>query len=220
MKKLCLAVLFLSVFSAGISAETKSKIDEILLNMENADANIKTVRFNIYQEINYTLTKEKQIVEGEIAFKKPENFYFKQTKPMEQIINANGRKIWIYTPAYNQLMVDSWKNWLKNGFVPSSLLSFSNDWKEMKNNYTFEYLGDEDNCFIIGLTPSKESAASSWKMNIWIDSKLFVPKKVKLFAENIEITTNTSEYVVNGKIDDSLFHFKIPKGVEPVKMNQ
>ncbi|MBN1622583.1 MAG: outer membrane lipoprotein carrier protein LolA [Endomicrobiales bacterium] len=213
-------LLFISPLNYSYTKEIS--IDDILSRLENEDKKIESVRFSFHQEIQYTLTKEKQVTTGEVAFKKPDNLYLKQDKPVEQIFISDGKKIWIYTPQYGQLVVDSWKKWLKSGFVPSSIISFSSDWSELQKNYDFSYIGSEGNFYIILLKPNIKSKEmfnpEKWQLKLWIDSKDLVPYKVSLEGENVSIITKTRDYKINPELNKNMFEFKKPKGVETIEM--
>jgi len=93
------------------------KLDDILAGLEKNDQSMENVQFTYEQEISYTLTNEVQRNSGQMIFSKPEYFYFKQDKPLEQIIVSNGKKVWIYTPSYKQVIVDAWSRWINSGVL-------------------------------------------------------------------------------------------------------
>ena len=41
----------------------------------------------------------------------PDSIRIRQKNPVDQTIVTNGKKVWVYTPSYNQVIVDSWKKW-------------------------------------------------------------------------------------------------------------
>jgi outer membrane lipoprotein carrier protein len=200
---------------AGPAFSSEMTIDEILDRMEKADAGIKNVQFEFTQEIVYPLTKEKQTNSGEVIFQKPNNLYLKQKNPLEQIIVSNGKKVWIYTPAYHQAVVDSWKKWTSSSMVPASVLNFGQSVPELKKRYTFTYKGLEDADYVILLTPK---AKDSWQLTFWINSESFIPAKVSLSGDNVTVTTETRNYKLNPAVDKKIFSFKAPAGVEVLNL--
>jgi outer membrane lipoprotein carrier protein len=213
MKKtllLCLALLTAPVFGAGAF-----ELDKFLTDMENAEKNITSVMFDYNQEINFTLTKEKQLNSGQAVFLKPSGVSITQTKPIKQTIISDGTKVWIYTPEYGQVIQDNWKKWTKNSLVPDSLVNMGQNWKDMRKKYTFTYIGSEDAGTVLTLTPKVKDL---WKIKLWIDPKTFVVNRMTLTAENVAITTYAYNYQLNKPLDKNMFKFKPPKGAEVMKM--
>jgi len=216
MKKILLAVSLLSVLSVA-SLRGEDKIASLLSEMEKTDNAIKALSFSFTQEISYTLTGEKQNVAGEIVFSKPDSFNFKQSKPMIQTIVANKKKVWIYTPSYNQVVTDTWRRWANNGVIPNSITTFSSGWSEMKKKYIFSYGGEDAQFYILNLKPKKKEAFS-WAITMWVDRKDFCPRKMLLVGENIRISTVCENYKINPALDLKMFNFVPPSGVDIIEM--
>jgi len=195
----------------------EASLDTILVKMEQAEQKIEAVQFDYQQDINYTLTGEKQTNSGQVIFQKPNNLYIKQLNPVPQMIIANGKKVWVYTPSYNQVATDSWQRWMKSSLVPASLLNLGQNWAEMKKNYAFTSLGTEGEDYLLLLSPKKKGA-DDWKMKLWIDSKEFIPHKASLLGGNISITTETKNYKVNPQIDKNMFNFRPPPRTEVINI--
>lgn len=186
-------------------------MDNLLLKMEAAEKNIENMQFDFNQDLIYNLTNEKQSNKGQIIFKKPNNLYIKQNNTLDQIIISNGSKVWIYTPSYKQVIVDSWKKWISTSMVPSSMLNFGRTWQEMKKAYSFKYEGIDNGKYLILLTPNKKDM---WQMKFWINMESFVPEKTALIGENINIITETKNYKINQELDKKIFNFKASPDVE------
>jgi outer membrane lipoprotein carrier protein len=217
------SVAFVSAMSADATA-TDTKLNDILIALERNDNATENVKFSYKQEIQYVLTKETQHNSGEMIFDKPNNFYFKQFNPLEQNIISNGKKVWVYTPSYKQVVVGDWKSWLNSGFIPNSSISMSLNWGELKKHYSFYYMGEEENCYVIQLTPLKgvnappSSVLSDWKMKLWVNVQDYKLTRADLIGENVNVVTKISDYITNSKINKNIFNFKTPSGVEIMKM--
>jgi outer membrane lipoprotein carrier protein len=218
MKKIIRYLFAIALIAAALpAAQAKDTgIDGILNRIEKADRRIKSVTFDFKQQIIYSLTGEKQEIKGDVAFKKPDNFYFHKRIPLEQTIISNGKDVWVYTPEYRQVVVDSFKKWVKSGVVPKSLVSFSGKWDDLRKNYAFELIEKNDYYYIILLKPLNEE--DNWRIMMWIDSNDLVPVKIKLKGENVEIITDTENYKINPKIDEDIFEFKKPEDAEIIEM--
>lgn len=215
MKIFKLSVLIL-LFPVMLFAAETFDLGKFLLDIENSDKAIENIGFDYSQEISFTLTKEKQTSAGQVSFMKPAGIYIKQLKPIEQTIISDGKKVWIYTPGYNQVISDNWKKWTKNSLIPDSLLNMNQNWPELKKNYTFSYAGTEGPDRILLLTPAKKGG---WKITFWINSTNYSISKLILAAENIMITTRSYNYRINNTaMDKKIFKFSPPKGAEILKM--
>ena len=216
MKILKLTLIILMFPALLLAAETFD-LGKFLLDMENSEKAIQNISFDFSQEIVFTLTKEKQTSAGQVSFMKPGNIYVKQTKPIEQVIVSDGKKVWIYTPGYNQVISDNWKKWTKNSMIPDSLLNMNQNWPELKKNYIFSYAGMEGKDRILLLTPAKKGG---WKISFWINEDNFSISRLLLSADNIRITTYSYNYKINNSaMDKKLFKFSPPKGAEILKMD-
>jgi outer membrane lipoprotein carrier protein len=205
----CSAVLLAAGTASAITVE------DLLQRMEEADRTVTAATFDFRQDIIYNLTKERQKNNGSVAFKKPNSLSVNQKTPLEQTIVTNGKKVWIYTPGYKQVLIDSWKKWTSSSMVPASLLNFGQNWGELRENYTFTYLGDENGEYLLLLAPKKKDR---WQMKLWIEQKRFIPVRASLEGENITIETVIENYRINPPLDDALFNFQPPKDVEVLKM--
>ncbi|MFC1501698.1 outer membrane lipoprotein carrier protein LolA, partial [Elusimicrobiota bacterium] len=103
-KKIFIFIFLCSITSNLYSAELS--LEEIMSEMDLCDEKIESVRFDFKQDIIYEITGETQTNSGAITLQRPSKFYIVQKKPVEQIIVSNGKKVWIYTPTYNQVLVE------------------------------------------------------------------------------------------------------------------
>lgn len=199
-----------------VSAAETFDLGRFLLAMEQSEKKVENISFDFTQEINFTLTGEKQSSSGQVSFMKPANILVKQLKPLEQSIISDGKKVWIYTPGYNQAISDDWKKWTKNSMIPDSLLNMNQNWAQLKKNYTFSYAGEEGKDRILLLTPGKKGG---WKISFWVNSEDYSVSRMILAAENIQITTYSFNYKINNTaMDKKMFKFNPPKGAEVLKM--
>jgi len=214
MKKIIFFALLLAL-SPCLAAAKDITVDDITAKMEAADKNVNSLEFDFKQEIIYNLTNEKQTNSGHVAYMKPENIYVKQHSPLDQEIVSNGKRVWIYTPKYHQVIVDNWKKWASNSFVPVSIINFGKGWKDLKKKYAITYEGIDDNKYVLLFKPAGEEAI---KMKFWVSADDFVPVKVVLTGENVTINTEMINKSLNPKLDKKLFIFQAPSGVDVMNL--
>ncbi len=205
------------MLTAGSAIATT--LEDVMKLVQAADKNITTLQFGYRQEISYTLTNEKQVNTGTVSFLKPDSLYLTQTKPLEQTIVADGKKVWIYTPSYKQVIEDDWKKWANNSMVPASLVNFGKGWDDLKKQYTFSYMGSEGTDYILSLTPAAGKKNNLFEIMLWINSASGMPVRIVLKGENVSVTTQIMDQKINPTLDKKIFKFTAPPGVESLKIN-
>jgi outer membrane lipoprotein carrier protein len=210
MKKVIITAVLLAT-SAALSFADDMTLESITAKMEEADKSVNSIEFEFSQEIVYNLTNEKQLNNGKVTYLRPDNIIIKQNSPLEQEIVSNGKKVWIYTPKYRQVIVDNWKKWIKSSMVPESIVNFSKDWKDLKRRYNISYEGRDGNRYVLLFKPAEKE---SFQMKFWVDSDSFMPVKIFILGDNVTIKTEMFNKVLNPKLDKKLFIFKAPAGIE------
>ena len=204
--------MFISSIASAVTLE------DVMELVDSADKSTYALQFEYKQEIAYTLTNEKQANSGVVSFIKPDSLYLTQSKPLEQVIVANGKKVWIYTPSYKQVIEDDWKKWADNSMVPASLVSFGKGLSDLRKKYTFSYMGAEGSDYVLSLTSLTKNGNNLFELMLWINSAGF-PERIVLKGENVTVTTQIINQKVNPALDKNLFKFKAPVGVEILKIN-
>jgi len=204
--------------SLSITASAQSiKIEDLLAKMESAEQSISSLEFEFVQEILFVLTNETSSSAGKVSFAKPDNIRVEMYSPIEQSIVTNGKKVWIYTPKYNQVIVDSWQKWASNSFVPVSLIKFGKQWKDLRKKYEITLERSEDKAFVLLFIPKNKS---EYKMRFWIEADSYIPVKIELLGINVTATTEMKSKAINPVIEKSRFSFKEPAGVEVLNLPQ
>ena len=198
-----------------LSAAQDPTVENILSLMEKADESMRAVRFNFTQKISYSLTGETQTRSGEIVFKKPANIRIDQRKPAEQLMVCDGKKIWIYTPAYAQAVVDKWNNWRKNNELAYTFLSITKSFKEFESQYKFRYVSKSARGFLLDLTPRKSSLP---RMRLLVDESSYIPVETTVFFENASITSSVKELKINPELNRDVFKFRVPEKTQEIEL--
>ena len=203
------------VFCFRFSAARDLTVDEILSRMETADESSRAVRFNFTQTITYSLTGETQAKSGEIVFKKPDYIRIEQKKPAEQLMVCDGKKIWVYTPAYAQAVVDKWSNWRKNNELAYTFLSITRSFKQFESQYKFSYVSKGAKGILFDLSPGKSGLP---KMRLVVDETSFIPVQTTVFLENVVITSDVHGLEINPELGKDIFKFSVPKKTQIIEL--
>lgn len=216
MKKLFLFTAALILTFAINAPAQDDKIDGILVKMEEADKKINAIEVDYTQEIFYSATNETQNITGNLKYKKPENIFIVQRTPQEQHIYIDGKKITIYTPENEQAVVDNWKNMLNGDFAPASLVSFGSSWKELKKENSINYIGEDEDNYIIELYPANKK---DWTMQMYVSKNTLYPQKAVVTAPGLLVKVDLKNYKVNPNLKKDTFKFTPGKDVEVIKLN-
>ena len=152
--------------------------------------------------------------QGEVVIRRPDRFYWKSQKPDPIIVLADGKFLWTYDIDLQQATKQSQKTALKNS--PATLLAgathtFKEDFTIAKAKAGSCKTG-KDQCF--SLKPKEKD--STFK-NIYIgftEGKLVEVRMSDPLGQNVY--TVFSDVKINGKVNDTLFKFMPPKGVDVI----
>lgn len=197
------------------SADHAATVEGVLTKMEAADENAKVLKFDFTQRIKFILTGETQIKTGHLIFRKPDNIRIEQNNPAEQVLVSDGKRVWVFTPAYNQLVIDDWKKWLKNNELAYIFFSFAKSFKEFEKQYNFSYVSESEKGILLSLEPINKDRP---KMNLLVDETTFMPVQTTVFLENVEIVSGVENLIINPKVNDEDFKFRSPDKSNIIKL--
>lgn len=167
---------------------------------------VKTGRATFTQTVTSPDGAKTKTSSGSFEFARPDRFRFSYTKPFEQLIVADGQKVWIYDSDLNQ--VSSRKFTQALGATPAALLAG----------------GDLSRDFDLVAEPSKEGldwAKATPKAKDGAFESMRIGFKGKQLAA-VEITDNFAQrsrltftqFSANLELPAESFRFVIPKGVD------
>jgi len=214
---LFLASLFLS---NGLSALPKDNsilaINTLMKNVEaryNANKTFQAKFKQIYVDRNFGKIESN----GKVYFKRPGRMKWEYSKPSKKIIVSDGSNLWIYDRNDSQVILD--KNF-KEDKLPSSL-AFLWGHKRLLEVFSYRLLSIEEikgkKLYTVELIP-KEDIANVTKIYFVINGNSFLIIETSL----IDMFGNENRLIfqdqkLGKKIKDSLFKFKLPKGVQIVE---
>jgi len=201
MKKI--AMLFLLSFSTAVFCQTAGEVLQSKLNAIHS----MTARFKqVVKAKQRTVSRSS----GSMALERPGRFRWQTKEPMQQLMVADGQKIWVYDPDLEQVSVKK----QQKGLGGTAAL----------------FLSGYDNTVTRDFTVTQQGKGS----NITFDLKAKMPKEnfqhIKLMFSQNDLTglvlhdqlgqTTTVQLVQikqNPKLSAAIFKFKPPKGVDVVQ---
>jgi outer membrane lipoprotein carrier protein len=146
---------------------------------------------------------------GRFEFSRPNRFRFAYTKPFEQVIVADGHKVWIYDADLNQ--VSSRKVAAALGGTPAALLAGGT----LDKDFDLTPLPEKDGLAWALATPRMpESAFQSVRVG-FRDKTLAAIEIVDTFGQRSKL--QFSQFVANPTLSAERFKFVVPAGADVIE---
>jgi outer membrane lipoprotein-sorting protein len=199
------------------------EVQEIARNFREKYAGVKNFSANFEQTT--IVAGRKRTAMGKLSFQKPNLLRQEYSEPsnpenMTQLIVADGKMLWSYTPMINQIT----KQELVQDESRMELLpGFGQSLENVEKNYSLSLVADElaekGGIHVVELTPRNPDPNNMFDaLQVWIRDKDSVPVQFKYKDQKNEMTFVLSfkDVKINEKLDKSTFKFKPPKGVQVI----
>lgn len=154
---------------------------------------------------------------GKAFFKRPDKMRWEYETPDRQTIITNGHTLWVYRPEDNQVMVGKAPSFFEDG----KGFSFLSDMESVKKKFNILLEDkDEDHTHVLKLLP-KEKTFDVSVIYLFVSTKTFeVVKIVTYNSYEDETRIEFKDIVFKQKLDESLFNFNIPQGIEVLHLDE
>ena len=205
MKRIKVALLLicsLFVISAFAKTSAVSQLSALLNRYTTYQANFKQTTYS--QEGHAT-----QKSSGRVMMMRPGKFRWETKKPLQQIVIANGRTLWIYDVALEQATKQTLSR--KKGVVDPAML-LTGKVSAIMQRFTVTRLTRRDSGFWFQLKPRKKNAPFQLVQMQFKRARLTqIRIKNNLGQTSIFTFTNIR---LNRRLNPNLFYFKAPRGVD------
>jgi outer membrane lipoprotein-sorting protein len=186
--------------------------EEVLENMREKSESIEDAEIRFTQRVRFSMANIEQKISGLLTMKR-ENRY--RVELDDRTIVTDGRTVWSYSRPNNQVLIDDFAM-DDRSFSPENILV------RAPAEFVPTLLGEErfrDIEFtVIKLVP-RDDQAFMQSMKVWVDPDCWLMGKVELVDANGKETTYIVEEIrINTDVDDKLFRFRIPDGVDVVDL--
>jgi outer membrane lipoprotein carrier protein len=186
--------------------------EEVLENMREKYESIEDAEIRFTQRVRFSMANIEQKISGLLTMKR-ENRY--RVELDDRTIVTDGRTVWSYSRPNNQVLIDDFAM-DDRSFSPENILV------RAPSEFVPTLLGEErfrDIEFtVIKLVP-RDDQAFMQSMKVWVDPDSWLMGKVELVDANGKETTYIVEEIrINTDVDDKLFRFRIPDGVDVVDL--
>ncbi len=203
------------LFFLCLAAETgAADLEGIIDGLQESYRSMKDYRARFLQETRIKAYPHPQKSSGEVFYKKPGKMRWNYDEPERREIVTDGKTLWMYTPSLSQV--------IKTDFdaVNRSRLArvFISGMGDLRKDFRIKLLdsGPRDETFRLLLTPKKEKEALK-SIVLTVDGETFniLGTETTDIYDNVTVV-KFSDLEMNGEIDDSVFRFKVPEGVEVI----
>lgn len=170
---------------------------------------ITTIRADFTQVVVGPRNKTLQETTGSMLISRPGRFRWDYQKPYQQLIIADGQKVWLYDADLEQVTVRKMDTALGN--TPALLLSSDTNIEE---NFSVKELGMEHNLAWVELTP-KNTEGGFERLVLGFDEQNLRQMELQdAFGQLTRLTFSKIER--NPVLDPGLFEFVPPQGVDVI----
>ena len=197
-----LLLVLLSAGAAAADGDGYTRVEKLLGNLQSLQAQFKQ-----------TLTDSKgQVTDqssGTLAIRRPNRFRWDYTAPHEQLIVADGSRIWLYDPDLEQVTVRRLTDSLAG--TPAMLLSGEG---KLADNFTVTQTSQDAQAQWVMMEPKRNDTDFKW---VRLGFSGEVLKFMQLADKLGQITTlEFSNVERNPQIDPAKFTFKVPEGADVI----
>ena len=219
-------LIILSLFVCGIpnddtgrsspAAAENLSLEQILNGMESRYAN-SAFSAKFLQESTIKAMEITDFASGKVYVRHPGMMRWEYDKPDKQIIITDGLKLWIYRPDDNQVMTGAAPVFFRDG----KGASFLSDINLIRQKFKISLLSSEGDLFYeLKLVPVEKTMDVA-DIRISVSKIRFAIMRVitqNFYGDETRIEFMNSEFDLN--LDDALFSFKIPEGVDILQLDE
>jgi len=208
-----IAILALLVAAPAAAYE----LNDVLARLEKSDASVTAIRFDFVQSIRFIEMGADTSVQGQAIFAKPNRLRVEKKKPDQQITVSNGKKMWVYNPAFKQVWEGTWQNWVQAKVLPQGLIPIGGYVADLRKNFTLSLDPNEADGPRLKAQPKVKDIGYS--LEILVSTTTWMPSQTVFSSDSAVVKTALSSIEVNPAVKDSDFTFKAPSGVDVIPLN-
>jgi outer membrane lipoprotein carrier protein len=209
-------ILAATTMGAHSSAADGRSADQIVDSLQkNYDA---TVDFfaDFRQETEVKTLNRNLKAWGKLTFKRPGKMLWRYEEPKGQIVLADGKNLYFYQPEQNQVI----KSPLSNAFRSDIPLSFLLGLGNLKKDFSVALKGADENQYVLRLEPKGDLGGfSEVLLGVSRGTSDILWVSVRDAASNLT-TIRFSAMRKGIGVQESLFRFQLPDGVDVVELGQ
>jgi len=197
------------------AAET---LDDVVRSLETVYARMMDLRADFSQQAFNKSLDQTIPARGTVYLKRGGKLRWEYTEPTPQQIVSDGKKLWVYTPALNQVNV---------GDAPAALAgpagSFLAGLGRLREQFSVRFLNpavprDAEGNWLLDLTP-KRPLPTLARLILAVEPRGFEVRKAVVYDQfENTVTMRFTRVAVNSGLPDTTFTFVPPAGVATVPL--
>lgn len=217
--KRSIGIVFSSAWIAT-SALAAYDLPNVLAELEKKEKAVQVIKFDFKQEIFFTQMNSRSEVSGGAIFDNTGKFSIEKMSPDKQKTVSNGKKVWVYNPAYNQVWEGTASRWLNSSTIPKGLLPVGKYVSELRQNFILELIETTGvTGSAVGIHASPKHKALNYSMDIFVSTNSWLPLETVYQSDSAKVVTRLINTEVNPEISQSTFHFVAPRGADVIPLN-
>jgi outer membrane lipoprotein carrier protein len=201
---------------SSLAAAENLSLEQILNGMEGRYAN-SAFSAKFLQESTIKAMEITDFASGKVYVRHPGMMRWEYDEPDKQIIITDGLKLWIYRPDDNQVMTGAAPVFFRDG----KGASFLSDIKLIRQKFKISLLNSEGDLFYEFKLIPIEKTMDVADIRLSVSKITFTIIRVitqNFYGDETRIEFMNSEF--NLDLDDALFSFEIPEGVDVLKLDE
>ncbi|TIH19805.1 outer membrane lipoprotein carrier protein LolA [Marinifilum sp. JC120] len=202
--------ILILVVSVLLSFSSVAVADKLTAEIQKTYDSIKTFSADFTQTLTNAASKEQDIRSGKIIFKQPSLLRWESVKPEPELLIVGESIVWDYFPEDKLAL----KYRTKQLFNSKTMIKFISGQAKLEEDFVVENQGDDNGLIKLKLLPLEPETGMVLAF-AWIDpdrkmmSKILV---VDFYGNGNEVAMSNIE--IDPDVDDSMFQFIPPKGVD------
>jgi outer membrane lipoprotein carrier protein len=196
-------------------------LEEVVSRLQQNYDKINTYRAQFTQEVSST-SFDRTISQGkgEVIYQKPGKMYWHYGEPEEHFYITDGKTFWDYLPGEKQVVVMEISEALRQSLPRAFLFGMGKLKDQFEVSFHSGRITDAEGNYWLDLVPKEDAERQTLgTIQFRVDSKEFLVRQ----AELLDALGNKNHLVfkgiqVNHKVDEKIFSFQVPQGVELIQM--
>jgi len=209
------AACLVAVAASPVAAQT---LEDVVRDVESAYSRMTDLRADFTQTAFNKSLNQTIPAEGAVYLKRGGKLRWEYREPTPQEIVSDGKKLWVYTPALNQVNV---------GDAPEALAgpagSFLAGLGRLREQFNVRFLNpaqprDAEGHWVLDLTP-KHPLPTLARLVLAVEGKAWEVRRAVVYDQfENTVTMRFTKVAINSSLPDRLFTFVAPKGVATVPL--
>ena len=213
-----LVCLLATVAVATAQTPATQSLDDVIRGLEGAYGRINDLKAEFNQNAFNKSLNQTIPATGSVYLKKGGKLRWEYTQPTPQEIVSDGKTLWVYTPALNQVNVAPAPEALA-GPAGSFLVGLG----KLREHFGVRFMNpaqprDGDGNVVLDLAP-KQPLPTLARLILSVDPRSWEVRKAVVYDQfENTVTMRFTKMALNSNLPDSLFTFTAPKGVATVPL--